>query len=111
MVAAPLAAVDVAVDLPVSTAEPRPRDPKPIFLTLKADHTLALGETTVVDGELGPALDAASGNDKEQRVFLRADRQVDYGALMELMNKLRASGYLTVALVGLEARESAQGGQ
>ena len=50
MVAAPLATVDVAVDLPVSTAEPQPRDPKPIFLTLKADHTLALGETTVADG-------------------------------------------------------------
>ena len=39
MVAAPLATVDVAVDLPVSTAEPQPREPKPIFLTLKADHT------------------------------------------------------------------------
>lgn len=111
MVAAPLATVDVAVDLPVSTAEPQPRDPKPLFLTLKADHRLALGETTVADNELGPALDAASGSDKEQRVFLRADKQVDYGALMELMNQLRAAGYLKVALVGLEARESAQGGQ
>ncbi|MGE0259574.1 MAG: TonB system transport protein ExbD [Alphaproteobacteria bacterium] len=111
MVAAPLATVDVAVDLPVSTAEPQPRDPKPIFLTLKADHTLALGETTVANDELGPALDAASGNDKAQRVFLRADKQVDYGALMELMNRLRATGYLKVALVGLEARESAPGGR
>jgi biopolymer transport protein ExbD len=111
MVAAPLATVDVAVDLPVSTAEPQPRDPKPIFLTLKADYTLALGEAIVASDELGSALDAASGNDKEQRIFLRADKQVDYGALMELMNKLRATGYLKVALVGLEARESAQGGQ
>ena len=111
MVAAPLATVDVAVDPRVSTAEPQPRNPKPIFLTLKEDHTLALGETPVATNELGPALDAASGNDKEQRIFLRADKQVDYGALMELMNKLRAAGYLKVALVGLEARGSAQGGQ
>jgi biopolymer transport protein ExbD len=111
MVAAPLATVDVAVDLPVSTAEPQPREPKPIFLTLKADHTLALGETAVADDALGPALDAASGNDREQRVFLRADKQVDYGALMELMNRLRTTGYLKVALVGLEARDAAQGGQ
>ncbi len=109
MVAAPLATVDVAVDLPVSTAEPQPRDPKPIFLTLKADRTLALGERTVAPDELGQALNAASGNDREQRIFLRADKQVDYGALMELMNELRAAGYLKVALVGLEARESAQG--
>src|SRR5829696_8732840 len=106
MVAAPLATVDVAVDLPVSTAEPHPREPKPIFLTLRADHTLALGETAVADSDIGPALDAASGNDREQRIFLRADKQVDYGALMELMNKLRTVGYLKIALVGLEARES-----
>ena len=111
MVAAPLATVDVAVDLPVSTAEPQPRDPKPIFLTLKADRSLALGETTVIENELGTALDAASGSDKQQRIFLRADKQVDYGALMELMNKLRAAGYLKVALVGLEAREAPQGQQ
>ena len=43
MVAAPLATVDVAVDLPVSTAEPQPRPDKPLFLTIKADHSLALG--------------------------------------------------------------------
>jgi biopolymer transport protein ExbD len=108
MVAAPLATVDVAVDLPVSTAEPQQREPKPIFLTLKADHRLALGDSTVPEHELGRALDAASGNDKEQRIFLRADKQVDYGALMELMNQLRAAGYLKVALVGLEARDSPQ---
>jgi biopolymer transport protein ExbD len=107
MVAAPLATVDVAVDLPVSTAEPQPREAKPIFLTLKADHSLALGETAVAADALNATLDAASGNDKEQRIFLRADKQVDYGALMELMNQLRAAGYLKIALVGLEARESA----
>src|SRR5687768_2248631 len=106
MVAAPLATVDVAIDLPVSTAEPQPREPKPIFLTLKADHSLALGDSSIARGELAGALDAASGGDREQRIFLRADRQVDYGALMELMNALRTAGYLKVALVGLEARES-----
>ena len=105
MVAAPLATVDVAVDLPVSTAEPQPRSDKPLFLTIKEDHSLALGNDTVDEGEIGPALDAASGNDKDQRIFLRADKQVDYGALMEIMNKLRAAGYLKVALVGLDAGE------
>ncbi len=48
MVAAPLATVDVAVNLPASTAEPQPRPDKPIFLTVKADLTLALGEITIV---------------------------------------------------------------
>src|SRR5262249_37275722 len=93
MVAAPLATVDVAVDLPVSTAEPQPRPPKPLFLTIKADHTLALGDSTVAMDALTPALDAASGNDKEQRIFLRGDKQTDYGTLMDVMNKLRGAGY------------------
>jgi biopolymer transport protein ExbD len=105
MVAAPLATVDVAVDLPVSTAQPQPRPDKPLFLTIKDDHSLALGTDTIAEDQLGQALDTASGNDKDQRIFLRADKQVDYGALMEVMNKLRAAGYLKVALVGLEAGE------
>jgi biopolymer transport protein ExbD len=106
MVAAPLATVDIAVDLPVSTAKPQPRPDKPLFLTLKEDHSLALGNDTIAEDDLGPALDAASGNDKDQRIFLRAGKQVDYGALMELMNKLRGAGYLKVALVGLEGDEN-----
>jgi biopolymer transport protein ExbD len=106
MVAAPLATVDIAVDLPVSTAEPQPRPDKPLFLTIKEDHSLTLGNDTVEEDGLGSALDAASGNDKDQRIFLRADKQVDYGALMELMNKLRGAGYLKVALVGLDAAEN-----
>jgi biopolymer transport protein ExbD len=106
MVAAPLATVDVAVDLPVSTAEPQPRPDKPLFLTIKSEHSLVLGEETVAEDSIGPALDAASGNDKNQRIFLRADKQVDYGELMEVMNKLRGAGYLKVALVGLDAGES-----
>jgi biopolymer transport protein ExbD len=104
MVAAPLATVDVAVDLPVSTAQPQPRPDKPIFLTVKADHTLALGETAIAADGLAAALDTASGSDKEQRVFLRADKDVAYGDLMQTMNLLRAAGYLKVALVGLEAQ-------
>jgi biopolymer transport protein ExbD len=106
MVAAPLATVDVAVDLPVSTAESQPRPDRPWFLTIKGDRSLALGDSTVAADDIGSALDAASGNDKEQRIFLRADKQVDYGALMEVMNKLRSAGYLKIALVGLDAGES-----
>ena len=106
MVAAPLATVDVAVDLPVSTAEPQPREVKPIFLTLEGRPLAGARRDAVAEDGIGPALDAASGNDKDQRIFLRADKQVDYGALMELMNRLRAAGYLKVALVGLDASES-----
>src|SRR5262245_24630109 len=102
MVAAPLSTVDVPVDLPVASAKQAPRPDKPLFVTVKADLSLALGNDPVAGGALGAALDAATSSDRQQRVFLRADKTVPYGELMRVMNLLRAAGYLKVALVGLE---------
>ena len=107
MVAAPLATVDAPVDLPASTARPQPRPDKPVFLTLRADRALLLGEAPVAPEALGAALDREFGGDREGRVFLRADSSVPYGELMEIMNALRAAGYLKVALVGLDAGRGA----
>ena len=103
MIAAPLATVDVAVDLPASNAQPQPRPDQPIFLTIRADLSLALGDATVSRAGLQSALDAMSNNDRTQRVFLRADKAVAYGSFVDTMNALRAAGYRKVALVGLEA--------
>jgi len=103
MIAAPLATVDIGVDLPTSNAPREPRPDKPIFLTVKSDLSLALGDDPVARGDLGSALDQATGGDKQQRVFLRADKTVPYGDLMQVMNALRVVGYLKVALVGLES--------
>ena len=102
MVAAPLATVDVAVNLPASTAEPQPRPDKPVFLTVRRDLTLALGEQTISREALGSGLGAVTNGDKDIRIFLRADQEVSYGALMEVMNLMRKAGYLKIALVGLE---------
>ncbi len=102
MVAAPLSTVDVPVDLPVASAKPQQRPSKPLFLTVKSDLALAFGNDTVARGNLRSALDAATGADRQQRVFLRADKTVPYGELMVVMNLLRTAGYLKVALVGLE---------
>jgi len=107
MVAAPLSTVDVSVDLPVSTAKPQQRPDKPLFLTVKGDLTLSLGNEPVASDRLGPALDAATQSDRDKRLFLRADRSVPYGELMRVMNLLRAAGYLKVALVGLEGPDAA----
>ena len=103
MIAAPLATVDVGVDLPSSNALRQPRPDKPLFLTVKSDLTLAVGDDVIGHADLHAGLDRAAGGDKEQRVFLRADKTVPYGNLMQVMNELRAAGYLKVALVGLEA--------
>jgi biopolymer transport protein ExbD len=102
MVAAPLATVDIAVDLPSSTAPPQERPPQPIFLTIKPDLSLTIGDAAVVRDALGPTLAEAAKGDKETRVFLRADKVVAYGEVMEVMNLLRAAGFLKVALVGTE---------
>jgi biopolymer transport protein ExbD len=108
MVAAPLATVDVNVELPASTATATPRPDKPMFVTVKQDLSIVLGEDAVDRPMLGAALDRLTGGDKQQRVFLRADRAVDYGELMDVMNMLRAAGYLKIALVGLETGASGE---
>ncbi len=107
MVAAPLSTVDIPVDLPVSTAKQVPRPDKPLFLTLKADLSLAVGNDTVPASSLGAALDAATGGNRESRVFVRADKAVPYGEVMKAMNLLRAAGYLKIGLVGLEGAGAA----
>ena len=103
MIAAPLATVDISVDLPAANAERNPRPDKPLFLTLKSDLSVSLDENSIKRTALASALDQATAGDKQQRVFLRADKTVPYGELMSLMNDLRGAGYLHVALVGLEA--------
>jgi biopolymer transport protein ExbD len=102
MVAAPLATVDIAVNLPTSAAEQRPRPPMPQYLSVKADLGLALGDDLIGRDALGGALDAATKGDRDTRIFLRADKTVPYGEIMAVMNLLRGAGYLKIALVGLE---------
>jgi biopolymer transport protein ExbD len=102
MIAAPLATVDVGVDLPTSNAERQPRPDQPIYLTIKSDLTLALGDSPVPRTGLQSALDEMSKGDRNQRIYLRADKSITYGGLMEIMNLLRTASYLKVSLVGLE---------
>lgn len=102
MVAAPLATVDVPVDLPASTASPQPKPDKPLYLTIRADSSLVLGSDEVSLANLPGALKTASQDNTQQRIFLRADKSVNYATLMQTMNKLREAGYLKIALVGLE---------
>jgi biopolymer transport protein ExbD len=102
MVAAPLSTVDVAVDLPVARANPQPRPDKPVYVSVKSDLTISLGNNSVSEAGLGSSLAALTNSDREQRIFLRADKTVPYGELMRVMNLLRTEGYLKIALVGLE---------
>lgn len=102
MVAAPLSTVDLPVDLPSSTATPTKKPDKPTYVTIKSDLAVAVGETPVKRVDLVNVLDAAGEGNKDRRIFLRAARAVSYGNMMDVLEILRAGGYLKVALVALE---------
>ena len=102
MIAAPLSTVDLPIDLPSSSAVPQKKPDKPTYVTIKADLAVAIGETPVKRVDLAKTLDAQADPNKDRRIFLRADRAVPYGEMMEVLEILRAGGYLKVALVALE---------
>jgi biopolymer transport protein ExbD len=83
--------------------ERKARLDQPIFLTIKADLSVAVGDNPVSPSALQSVLDGVSKGDRGQRIFVRTDKSVAYGSLMEVMNALRTAGYLKLALVGLEA--------
>ena len=102
MVAAPLATVDINVDLPAARGAAAPRPDQPVWLTLAADGALMLGQAPITPQTLAAQLDAETGGDRETRIFLRVDQALPYGEVMGVMDALRAAGYLKIALVGLE---------
>lgn len=108
MVAAPLSTVDLPIDLPTSTATPQKKPDKPTYVSIKSDLAVAIGETQVKRVDLVRLLDAADNN-KDRRIFLRADRAVPYGSMMEVLEILRLGGYSKLALVAVEGPPDASG--
>jgi biopolymer transport protein ExbD len=116
MIAAPLSTVDLPVNLPSSTAIPQQMPEKPTYVTIKSDLAVAIGETPVKRADIVQVLDAQSGDisdqslsgqtkadqGKDRRIFLRADRTVPYGELMDVLERLRIGGYHKIALVARE---------
>ena len=106
MVAAPLSTVDIDVELPVAVADAPERPSEPVFVTLKEDLSLAVGETEITIDTLIMELGMATMLDRDTRIYIRADKSVPYGELINVMNVMRSDGYLKVGLVGLD--ETAQ---
>jgi biopolymer transport protein ExbD len=102
MVAAPLSTVDLPIDLPSSTASPQKKPDKPTYVSIRPDLGLAIGETLVKRSDLVRALDAMADSSKDRFIFLRADRSVPYGEMMDVLEILRAGGYAKIKLVALE---------
>ncbi|EOI3491265.1 TonB system transport protein ExbD [Cronobacter sakazakii] len=102
MVAAPLATVDVKVNLPAASSEPQPRPEKPVYLSVKADKTMFIGNDPVTRDSMISALDTQTGGKKDTTIFFRADKTVDYETMMNVMDTLHQAGYLKIGLVGQE---------
>ena len=107
MVAAPLSTVDVPVELPVAAIPKQPRPEKPVFVTLKSDLSIVVGEQTIAQDQIARAIADAMQDKMDQRVFIRADKAVPYGDLMRLMDTLRGHGIMKVGLVTLEDASNA----
>ncbi len=102
MVAAPLSTVDIPVELPVATAEAPVRPSEPVFLTIKEDLSIVAGENAVTLETLNFEIGILTGLNRDERIYLRADKSVPYGEVVNVMNTLQREGYVKIGLVGLD---------
>ncbi|HEV2746924.1 MAG TPA: biopolymer transporter ExbD [Allosphingosinicella sp.] len=108
MVTAPLLVAGVPVDLPDSKAGALDQEQKPVQISLEASGAIFVDEVQLSEDELGQRLAAiagASGEDGGPRIFLRADRALDYGRVMRVMGEINAAGLRKVALVSTQGQE------
>ena len=99
MVTAPLLTGGVPVDLPKVKASALTDQKDPIEITIKLDGTLYLGESEVEVENLIPRLKAITDQNTEARIYVRGDRVVAYGRIMEIMSLINSAGYIKIALV------------
>jgi biopolymer transport protein TolR len=99
MVAAPLLTVGVPVDLPKAQAPAINENKEPLVVTVNAQGAIYLQETTVGDDELVPRLQAITHNNPEASIYVRGDRTINYGRVLEVMSMISAAGFTKVSLV------------
>ncbi len=99
MITAPLLSVGVPVDLPEATANTLKGKDEPLTITVDKEGQIYLLEHPVTLDQLGPRLTAIAGNRDDLRIYVRGDKVVNYGAVMEVIGAINAAGYRRVALV------------
>ena len=99
MVTAPLLTAGVPVDLPKTRAQTLGQDREPLSVTVKRDGRVYLQNTPIAEEELVGKLNAIAANGYDQRIFVRGDKAVDYGRVMEVMGLLSAAGFTHIGLV------------
>src|SRR5579871_891562 len=99
MVTAPLLTVGIPVNLPQTKAEPLSNPDEPIVVTITDKGEIYLQETTIADEALVPRLEAITENKPDTKIFVRGDKKIDYGRVMEVMGMIKTAGFTQVALV------------
>jgi biopolymer transport protein TolR len=101
MVSAPLLTVGVPIDLPQTQAKSLDADKEPLTVSLNVKGEVFLQESAIGIEELIPKLKAVTEarGGLDERIYVRGDRQVDYGTVMKVMGRLSAAGFRRVALV------------
>ncbi len=99
MVTAPLMTSGVPVDLPKANAQPLNTDSKPLTVSIKADGKIFMQDQEVSLEDLVPKLQAIAQNNPEQRIFVRGDKDLAYGRIMQVMGTITQGGFTKVALL------------
>jgi len=102
MVAAPLLTVGVPIDLPQSQAKPLEANTEPLTISIRSDGNLFLQESPIEFEELEARLLAIAENGYEERIFVRADKDTDYGSVMRVMGRMNQAGFRRIGLVTVE---------
>ena len=99
MVTAPLLTVGIPVDLPKVKASALTDQKDPIEITVNLEGEIYIGESLVEVDNLIPRINAITEQNTEARIYIRGDRVVAYGRVMEIMSKINSVGYVKVALI------------
>jgi biopolymer transport protein TolR len=107
MVAAPLLTVGVPIDLPETAAKPMEGQTDPINISVDAEGRIFLQDNEIPFDEVVPKLQAIAKNGVEDRIYVRGDRDADYGTVMRVMARISSAGFKKIGLITLEEQGSA----
>ena len=105
MVTAPLLTVGVQVDLPETSADTLPEESEPLTLTINSKGEVFIQETKIEFDNLIKKILAVSKNRTDTRIYVRGDKTINYGRVLEVMGKLSGSGFTKVALISEPYKE------
>jgi biopolymer transport protein TolR len=99
MVTAPLLTVGVPINLPKVESQSLDAQREPLEITLNENNEIFIGDEIIIFDELISKVRAVAGNNSDIRIFLRADTDINYGEVMQVLGALNTSGFLKIALV------------